>query len=82
MCLAEKDQIVCNKANREFNDRTSSQIKELKVIRGAYHELSKEPNNHDLFEHVLKFMAKRLKPGVNCAKNWGEFSSKQVRFSI
>ena len=53
----------------------------MKMIRGAYHELSKEPNNHDLFEYMLKFMATRLKPGVNCAKNFGSFSSNQVRFA-
>ena len=81
VCVAEKDSIVCNKAIREWHDKTSSQIKEMKMIRGAYHELSKEPNNHDFFEYMLKFMAARLKPGVGCARNFGSFSSNQVRFA-
>ena len=79
--MAEKDAIVCNKASREWHDKTTSKVKELKLIRGAYHELTKEPNNHDVFEQVLKFMAARLKPGVGCAKNFGQFSSKQARFA-
>ena len=81
LALAEKDSIVSNKVARQWHDQTSSKTKVLKVIQGAYHELTKEPNNHVVFESVLKFMADRLKPGPGCAKNFGQFSSKDVRFA-
>ena len=43
--------------------------------------MTKEPNNHQVFEHCLKFMVKRLQPGENCAKAFGEFPIKQVKFA-
>ena len=60
LVLAEKDVIVNNKRSREWHDKTSSKVKQLRLMAGAYHELSKEPNNHVLFEASLKFMGERL----------------------
>ena len=60
LVLAEKDAVVSNKASRQWHEQTSSKVKELKLIPGAYHELTKEPNNHQVFETCLKFMVKRL----------------------
>ena len=81
LVLAEKDSIVSNKVSRQWHDQTSSKTKVLKLIAGAYHELTKEPNNHMVFETCLKFMAQRLQPGPNCAKAFGEFSIKKVKFA-
>ena len=55
MLLGEKDTIVDNTQAREWHAKTNSKIKELKLIAGSYHELSKEPNNHVMFEMILKF---------------------------
>lgn len=71
LILAEKDVLVSNKVARQWHDQTSSKTKVLKLIPGAYHELTKEPNNHIVFETCLKFMAQRLQPGPNCAKAFG-----------
>ena len=60
MVLAEKDLVVSNKASRAWNDKTKSKIKTLKLMPGAYHELTKEINNHFIFEASLKFMGDRL----------------------
>ena len=57
LALAEKDSIVSNKASQQWHNQTSSKIKVLKKIPNAYHELTKEPNNHVMFETCLKFMA-------------------------
>ena len=40
--------------------KTSSKIKGLFELPNAYHELTKEPNNGELFETMLKFMGDRL----------------------
>jgi hypothetical protein len=40
---------------------------------GAFHELSKEPNNHVLFESVIRFMADR----IPTAKVFGQFNAKK-----
>jgi hypothetical protein len=37
---------------------TVSKVKEIKLMAGSYHELSKEPNNNTMFETVLKFAVK------------------------
>ena len=58
--LGEKDTIIDNKAVREWHGKTASQVKDLKLIAGSYHELFKEPNNSVMFELVLKFINKRL----------------------
>ena len=77
--LGEKDVIVDNSASRAWHAKTSSTIKELKLMAGAFHELSKEPNNGVMFESVLKFMAKRVTDG---AKAFGQFDPKTgVRFA-
>jgi len=34
-------------------------MKELKIMEGSYHELSKEPNNMVMFEAILRFAIKR-----------------------
>ena len=45
-------------------------------MAGSYHELSKEPNNHVLFEESLKFMGERLGP----AKPFGQFKHELVKY--
>ena len=57
MVLGEKDEIVNNKVNRLWHGKTSSAIKQIKLMPGALHELSKEPNSGSFFEASLKFMA-------------------------
>ena len=75
--LGERDEIVNNRVNREWHAKTSSKEKTIKLMAGAYHELTKEPNNHVLFEAMLKFMAERIKT----AKAFGEFKGKRdVRY--
>ena len=51
-------------------------------MAGAFHELSKEPNSHVLFEASLKFMGERLigkAPGLP-VKPFAEFNPQQVRY--
>ena len=49
---------------------------------GAYHELSKEPNNHFMFEASLRFMGERLadKEAVSAPKPFGKFMEQIVRY--
>uniref|UniRef100_A0A7S3ML42 Uncharacterized protein n=1 Tax=Favella ehrenbergii TaxID=182087 RepID=A0A7S3ML42_9SPIT len=54
----------------------------MRLMAEAYHELSKEPNNHVLFEASLKFMGERLigkAPGT-LPKAFGEFNHSIVRY--
>ena len=60
LVLAEKDIIVNNKETKKWHANTSSKIKQLRLMAGSFHELSKEPNNAVLFEASLKFMGERL----------------------
>ena len=69
LVLGEKDEIVNNKVNRIWHSKTASKDKNIKLMVGAYHELSKEPNNHFLFEQVLRFMTER----VPASKAFGSF---------
>ena len=66
LVLGEKDVIVCNPTTRKWHARTSTPAakKEIKLMAGSYHELTKEPNNHVMFEAVMKFMNKRLLDGA------------------
>lgn len=73
LVLGEKDEIVNNKVSRAWHARTQSKDKVIKLMVGAFHELSKEPNNHVLFESVLHFMADRLPT----SKAFGEFQGKR-----
>lgn len=73
LVLGEKDEIVNNKTSRAWHAKTSSKDKQIKLMVGAFHELSKEPNNHVLFESVLRFMAER----VPAAKAFGQFTAKR-----
>jgi len=57
LILGEKDVLVDNAAARKWNDTTKSSVKNIKVMAGSFHELSKEPNNKDYFETILKFAA-------------------------
>jgi len=79
LVLGEKDVIVNNKASRKWHEMTSSKEKEIKLMAGAYHELSKEPNNHVIFGATLKFMAKHLLKGCT---PFGKFTGKgnEVRY--
>ena len=58
--MGEKDIIVNNKATREWHAKTSSKNKQVRLLAGSYHELTKEPNNDVLFESTLKFMGEQL----------------------
>ena len=54
-------------------------MKEVKLLAGSFHELSKEPNNSAMFESVLRFMAKRITDG---AKPFGPLDPKTgIRFA-
>ena len=73
LVLGEKDEIVNNRVNRVWHSKTQSKEKVIKLMAGAYHELTKEPNNHVLFEAMLKFMSGR----IGSAKAFGEFKGKR-----
>jgi esterase/lipase len=45
MILGEKDMIVNNQSARDWHQNTISKVKDLKLMAGSFHELSKEPNN-------------------------------------
>ena len=68
--LGEKDEIVNNKVNRAWFTKTASKEKQIKLMVGAYHELTKEPNNHVMFESCLRFMAERI---LGSNKTFGDF---------
>jgi alpha-beta hydrolase superfamily lysophospholipase len=78
LILGEKDVIFDNASNRKWHSNTKSQVKEMKLMAGSFHELSKEPNNGIFFETVLKFAAKRVTDG---AKAFGTINPKEVKFS-
>ena len=80
--MAEKDIIVNNKDSRKWHSQTASKVKQLRLMAGAFHELSKEPNNNVLFEASLKFMGERIigkAPGA-AAKPFGEFKAELVKY--
>jgi alpha-beta hydrolase superfamily lysophospholipase len=64
LILGEKDMVVDNSAARAWHSKTSSKNKDLKLMPGAYHELSKEPNNSVMFETILKFAVRQANDGV------------------
>lgn len=57
---------------------TISKSKEIKLMVGSYHELSKEPNNNTMFETILKFAVRSISEG---AKPFGVFDPKTVKFA-
>jgi alpha-beta hydrolase superfamily lysophospholipase len=75
LILGEKDVIVDNAASRDWHTKTVSARKELKLMAGSYHELSKEPNNGVFIETILKFTA------ASVPKNFGVLDPKTVKFS-
>lgn len=75
LILGEKDVIVCNTTTRDWHSKTTSGRKELKLMAGSYHELSKEPNNGVFIETILKFAA------ATAPKNFGVLDPKTVNFS-
>ena len=85
LILGEKDIFVSNKITREWHAKTSSKIKGIRLMAGAYHELSKEPNNNVLFETSLKFIGERLigktsTDSIVPAKPFGIFKHETVRY--
>lgn len=79
LLLGEKDVIVDNSASRSWHAKTTSTVKEIKLLVGSFHELSKEPNNGQMFEAVLRFIAKRVTDG---AKPFGALDPKTgIRFA-
>ena len=79
LVMADKDVIVNNKSSKEWHAKTSSKVKQLRLMAGAYHELSKEPNNHVLFEAALKFMGERLTDKTT-NQVFGTFDLKKVKY--
>lgn len=75
LILADKDVIVDNQKSRDWHQKTVSKTKEIKLMAGSFHELSKEPNNTAMFESVLKFMAKRTTEG---AQKFGTLDAKSI----
>ena len=81
MLLGEKDIIVSNKSAKEWHSKTSSKVKGMRLMAGAYHELSKEPNNNVLFETALKFMGDRLANTAQApAHPFGAFNPESIRY--
>jgi hypothetical protein len=78
LILGEKDVIVDNLASRDWHSKTTSEKKELKLMAGAFHELSKEPNNVTFIESILQFMHKQTGAAP---KNFGALDPKTVNFS-
>lgn len=78
MILGEKDVIVDNAASRAWHAQTVSKTKDIKLMAGAFHELTKEPNNTVLFETVLKFCVKRVAEG---AQAFGVLDPKSINFA-
>ena len=78
LILAEKDAIVDNKGARAWHAKTSSRVKQIKLLVGTYHMPDKEPNNATYFESTLKFMGERLigkAPGA-AARPFGQFKQE------
>ena len=82
MVLGEKDVFVNNASAKDWHAKTASKIKTLRLMAGAYHELTKEPNNNVLFEASLKFMGDRLfaKGPEGSAQSFGVFKHETVRY--
>ena len=51
----------------------------MKLMPGAYHELTKETNNHFIFEAALKFMGERL-ADRQVTKPFGQFKHQLVKY--
>jgi alpha-beta hydrolase superfamily lysophospholipase len=51
--LGEKDTVVDNNATRTWHQHTASGFKKVKMLPGALHELTKEPNSHSVIEAIL-----------------------------
>ena len=80
--LGDKDTIVNNRMTMVWHGKTQSKIKGIRRLPGAFHELSKEPNNDKLFESSLKFMGERLigkAPGAK-ATPFGTFAHGLVKY--
>ena len=73
LVIGEKDVIVSGKACRDWHAMTSSADKNFKLMAGAYHETTKEPNRDVIFESALKFFAQRL----HKSKEFGAFNPKK-----
>lgn len=74
--LGDKDILVDNAVTQKWHEATQSKTKDFKRMAGAYHELSKETNNKDFFETILKFCAKRQAEG---AQGFGKYDFKDVK---
>lgn len=47
--------MIDNNAARSWHQNTASVSKKVKMMPGALHELTKEPNNHSVIEAILAF---------------------------
>ena len=81
MVLAGNDVVVQNRGSKQWHAKTSSRVKQMKMMAESYHELTKEPNNNELFEHCFKFMGDRLTgKGAPAAKALGDFDHRIVKY--
>jgi esterase/lipase len=75
MILGERDTLVDNNAARHWHNKTLSDEKEIKLMAGSFHELSKEPNNSVLFETIFKFISRQKN------KEFGTLMPTEIRFA-
>ena len=78
MILGEKDSIVDNASTRAWFDQTATtkDQKEMKLMAGAYHELSKELKRVDFVERLLQFGSKVCPAG--CKGFGADYDPKKV----
>jgi alpha-beta hydrolase superfamily lysophospholipase len=76
--IGEQDTMVDNSDTKRWHFKTASKCKKLVSLQSSYHELTKEPNNHQYFENLLTFMDERI-CSQNCVKFGSDLSAKDIR---
>lgn len=59
LLLGDKDIVVSNEGAQKWHSKTSSKVKQLRLLANTFHDLTKEPNNHKVFESILRFLSLR-----------------------
>ena len=69
-------------ATKQWHSKTSSKNKGMRLMPGAMHETTKEPNNHIAFEAALKFMGDQIigVKGAPPAKAFGWYNHKLTKY--
>jgi len=62
LLLAGEDRLVDNEANRQFFDKVGSDMKEMKVYPGLYHEIFNEPEKDQVFSKMKSWLAGKGEP--------------------